>query len=1783
MKKSVMKSMKDVEVGKEPTGAVTVCPDMKTAAEIQALSKVHELKTGILLITKNTGGEDIKLTGARTTLLPYQGNLALVEAVLAMSTGATPNDCGMTPVKANNVERKRKKENAVTLRIMVVKGLLSHQDMERMKTEPTYALHLMECGKMLEELKTSGWSEQTEVFVGYIEAEKSESEMLLNLSGQGGVFISHLRKDVIEWPNVTWRLPEGNESMQLYHLRILKIARELGKPLAFRRGGGAAFGVVMPAADDDEHIHSWSLSGAPPSWGPVTLREWLEKQGWAVMDTTQPRKRHLPWSFRGRMAGKPNDRSFSYEVEGEESNNFYVLVKRWEKRRQPDESTPIAGAGQRWWHKSATFDPIEEDLTATWPDGAEEEPQPTIMDATAEDADGDDNMNGNKREQNAEKPQNGTSPPKKKSKQGGEKPIKPDYDRVAGGMPGPEAQGRRTTVIDTGGRGNCGWRALSFAVAGLNNAAVTDEALIDKLDPLAKTMQVRVTSHLIQHKKHWQDAWAPDPKTNSTMEDGSIPTSVSEYCEAVQRPNRWVDGLLLATAAILQRINIIVWSKRGGDWVKIAILKSGPEWRRSHTVPLILSRGHFMTLRHQKGHWPKEWVVEAGDDIPCSQGLDTQITEMNPALGRGGMLSTPLNKIRKKIEETEDDWASLLRPCSSRPSSKRSQNAEIEDLLKPCSVRTSTGSAEIENMLRPCTLSQSSKKAKSLKDAKASADKRDLDYLLRTCSSYRSTLSTGKKKEQEKEVQRTKQRGGPGKKRIRRPNMRIIVKGDTKTWKCPFCEEVLDITKGDKIDRKKVEIHLSRQHPKILEQDRKKNAKFGRVRTGLGLRELTWPIEFVKMSKKDMQTKAQFVCPLCDMCMPRLSQDCEVQKRKYLLRISKMHHLGKCKRAGETISLREYQSLYVKKFPEIYQAASRSTLDLKDKVKSPKIRTGLGLVSHTSPIEFVEMTQSDMQKKAQFVCPLCDMCLPKQPQNCDEKKMQYLIRSSKIHHLGKCKRAEENISLREYQSLYVKKYPEIYRTAFRSTLDLKGKDERIQRMISLGHDPVVIEFANGGNKAQYGYWMMICKSCRSLLRPVHRRKLECSGKVPLKTSPGFAFWKAADGEGVIDETGKKLGMKTDEVAFVKAALENKAAQYWHVESMPWLRGGMQMNSEDAIFGAPLAFSAQGNAEEATLDGEVIGNSQEIGKAADEHQCWTLNTGGLGGVWRLINVLKGMDAKKRPKLVHLQETSCDGEQWKTVERHFKTIGFKAYHTMGTLDSKPAYGAWKRGIITAVSEGLKSKWMEEYTWRNGQFHAIEVHGVMCLNSYVKPSEDCIQRQLHEMQSFMTKTRWEGRWLCGGDWNEEWGGSWTSTFASLFEGYQQETCPTTSSRWDSSSLIDYWFSNFDIGKVDRRDERISDHCIITTKVDFGTLLDEEYTRFVQEKQFRCPSWMSPHKRHLLFQEAFELGEKLEWYDAIIKVEEMEWPEEVEEKDIINYQWATVCSKITWALSVASGYALNSVPADFEDYREIQSVVDVANCRKVKGVTIKLQKRVLQKRASRVSLAMRKLYKRAGRLSTLAKSMLRNRVDTEVINLQKKLFPHLAWSELSRTMVREELDRVKHCISEKEASEKKCSINSWKRRMHKGMKERSNWINKQGSQKSPMVADDQCAKTRQEGASKLRSYWQNLWQKQVWDDEERKEKAKNIADSINAKVIDKVEGARPSLEEFKKGLKRISGTHGNRWMVGLWAQSHSCCGQGSGDGMGSHGVVGADWHHPRLHCSLQTCMCAEKGQATT
>ena len=150
--------------------------------------------------------------------------------------------------------------------------------------------------------------------------------------------------------------------------------------------------------------------------------------------------------------------------------------------------------------------------------------------------------------------------------------------------------------------------------------------------------------------------------------------------------------------------------------------------------------------------------------------------------------------------------------------------------------------------------------------------------------------------------------------------------------------------------------------------------------------------------------------------------------------------------------------------------------------------------------------------------------------------------------------------------------------------------------------------------------------------------------------------------------------------------------------MPWLRGGMSWKEDGEILHGGPSGSALGSVEDASRD-RLEGAPMQI-EGTLPHECWTLNSGGNSGVWRTINLLHGLDISARPKLIQLQETSCEASQWKTVEHAFKSLGFRAFHTMGTEDSKPAHGAWKRGVITAVCETFKSKWIGDHTFMYGQ---------------------------------------------------------------------------------------------------------------------------------------------------------------------------------------------------------------------------------------------------------------------------------------------------------------------------------------------------------------------------------------------------------------------------------------------------------------------------------------------------
>ena len=240
--------------------------------------------------------------------------------------------------------------------------------------------------------------------------------------------MSDLGKHIVERPIVSRGLPERDEDMKTYRSRVFDHATQRGKPIAFRRGGGAAFGIVVPENEPDQKEHAWTLTGAPFNRGPITLREWLKKQG-SVIDCMAPRGRNKPWTFRGEIPGKAGERNFSYAI-GEDDDTSYIIIKRWEKQRKADEDTKSLG-GARWWSKDATFDdPIEEDdevsITKTWPE--EPKPDSTALDSP-EDPPSVEAKEGDKVDKTKTIESSGQSPPRKKAK-GYSKKKEDDKDKM---------------------------------------------------------------------------------------------------------------------------------------------------------------------------------------------------------------------------------------------------------------------------------------------------------------------------------------------------------------------------------------------------------------------------------------------------------------------------------------------------------------------------------------------------------------------------------------------------------------------------------------------------------------------------------------------------------------------------------------------------------------------------------------------------------------------------------------------------------------------------------------------------------------------------------------------------------------------------------------------------------------------------------------------------------------------------------------------------------------------------------------------------------------------------------------------------------------------------------------------------------------------------------------------------------------------------------------------------------------------------------------------------------
>ena len=849
---------KELEAGKEPGGEAVVLDHCNKMAEFQSLTKAHGIKRSVTMIAKAPEEMPANIENAAIVWLPYMGNLALARAIVATTTGCKTCIQGMEPVKkeANGVIHW---EKGSTLRITVDLWLIADAKVrELLKQKPHAALHHMMANTSCREVKTNGWIVGDNLMTGYATVSEEDAKIILRQSGASGVFASRLQQDMTEKPPVTWVKMEEGETVLQYHERVMTMAKNYNVAAARRSGGGAFLGYLME--DPTPRNHAWEISGVPFTWGPTSVKNWLVSIGWAIEAVPRaPNAKSKSWSFQGLFAEDPTKKNFAFEVDCG-SNVCHLTIHRWVKKRVPKEEEKEQEhrvRGTRWWSADNT-DPMEEiSPTIVY----EVEVAPTKVDETqAEDQNGDSEMGSADAANKREKDDNASGSP---AKQPPAKKVKKNIvvePILKSGSQGPGG----SVLLDLGGGGDCGWRALSMMISLHNQPAGDVDRIAEKIETLSTTLRAKTINFLTVNCSKWQQEWIPDPAATNVTEGGAPAKDLQSFIqEVLPRPARWVCGLCLAGVSLMKGYTVVVWQYKGGpneshkqeSWKRAAVIRGKKESAKQAIIPVVLHNGHYYALRLPplRKQWPKEWALTQSEEKEIAVSQEMSNTQTLAPLLRGGGKDDPL----------------------STPKKKGKSNYDIDEMLKSCS-----SGVDVEELLRSCSSSRTS-----------------LSDLLRTCSSKKS----------KKEGSRTLCEKG-----------QKFVRVKHSTWCCPVCEETVNI--GNRIKAcGKITDHMRRRHWPIYLNALTENSKRNRGRTNLGMVGLVQPIPFQHMEKEELPD-VEFVCPYCDMALPCLSGVKVTGKattRRYLAKLSKKQHLRfdcKFRHEKKDVTLRNYHFDYTRKY-----------------------------------------------------------------------------------------------------------------------------------------------------------------------------------------------------------------------------------------------------------------------------------------------------------------------------------------------------------------------------------------------------------------------------------------------------------------------------------------------------------------------------------------------------------------------------------------------------------------------------------------------------------------------------------------------------------------------------------------------------------------------------------------------------------------------------------------------------------------------------------------------------
>lgn len=150
-----------------------------------------------------------------------------------------------------------------------------------------------------------------------------------------------------------------------------------------------------------------------------------------------------------------------------------------------------------------------------------------------------------------------------------------------------------------------------------------------------------------------------------------------------------------------------------------------------------------------------------------------------------------------------------------------------------------------------------------------------------------------------------------------------------------------------------------------------------------------------------------------------------------------------------------------------------------------------------------------------------------------------------------------------------------------------------------------------------------------------------------------------------------------------------------------LRGGVTSSEQQSA-------SCQSRAG---ANGQGRSESRKVGPVRST--LWTINAGGLPGLWRMIRFLRGSSFDQRPDVVLVQEVQAHLIDWNATQSSLDMLGYMV-HACNFV------GRNKKGLVMLVKQTLQSRYYGAFNSGHGSALAVEVEGPMVCNVYVPPRD-------------------------------------------------------------------------------------------------------------------------------------------------------------------------------------------------------------------------------------------------------------------------------------------------------------------------------------------------------------------------------------------------------------------------------------------------------------------------------